>query len=185
MTPNRSGTTPERTIGGASTHRSTATGRVATPSRSAQHSRSSRPRRGDQLAGEGYRPHGKAGPAGDRQREIEARPKREREIAESVAPGVKPADTPSQPRPAPARARPATGSRETAGPRHLSATRQGGSPEARPDAPRRGPGRCQGPEASHRAGRQTRRKQQRRHAPYQRALPPKVPPRTLRRASSS
>ena len=41
--------------------------------------------------------HGEAGPAGNRDREIETRPKREREIAKSVAPRVQPADCPHGP----------------------------------------------------------------------------------------
>ncbi len=52
---------------------------------------------GDQLAGEGHGPHCEAGPTGDREREIEARPERQREIAESIAARIEPAGCPHRP----------------------------------------------------------------------------------------
>ena len=105
----------------------------------------------------------------DRQCEIEARPKRECEIAESVAQSIKPAGRPQCPNRHPCEPAP---QREIERQRARATNQQPEQEnrlEGRPGAP---PGEvladAKDQKQRHRAGRQTRRKQQRRHVVNQR-----------------
>ena len=138
---------------------------------------------GHQLACEGHRPHDKAGPAGDCQREIEARPNWEHEIAESVAAGVEPADRPHGPD---------RHSREPTSQQEVERQRAGAAYQQPDEEDRLRPGQMVSgilPDAKnqsqgHRAGRQARRKRAVRCS-VSAWRAPRVPPRTPRPASSS